>query len=152
VLAQAKEPVIFYDSWVDTGYFVFFVRKHDPAGEHIVLRSDKIMGNASVDLEQGRADLHATLQRLGVRWIVAEERQSGPRMLRMFHEEFAGPRFALRQRIPVVSTAAPGLNLLVYEYLDARVPDYNATISINLPLGQRDFALSLRDLVTPRQR
>ena len=150
VLAQAKEPAIFYDSSVDTGYFVFFVRQHDPAGEHIVLRSDKIISKGSVELEQGRADLHATLQRLGVRWIVAEERQSGPRMLRMFHEEFAGPRFALRQRIPVVSTSVPGLNLLVYEYLDARPPDYDATISINVPLGNRDFELRLRDLVTPR--
>jgi len=68
----------------------------------------------------------------------------------MFHEEFAGPRFAPRQRIPVVSTAAPGLNLLVYEYLDAKPPDYNATISIDVPLGQRDFTLPLRDLVKPR--
>jgi hypothetical protein len=50
----------------------------------------------------------------------------------------------------VVSTAAPGLNLLVYEYLDAKPPDYNATISIDIPLGQRDFTLPLRDLVKPR--
>jgi hypothetical protein len=150
VLAQASEPAILYDSWVDTGYFVFFVRQNDPSGEHIVVRSDKIIGKGPVDLEQGRADMHATLQRLGVRWIVAEERHNGPKMLRMFHEEFAGPRFALRQQIPVVSTAAPGLNLLVYEYLDAKTPDYDATISIDLPLGKRDFALRLRDLVKPR--
>jgi len=56
VLAQANEPVIFYDSSVDTGYFVFFVRKHDPAGQHIVLRSDKIIGKGPVALEEGRTD------------------------------------------------------------------------------------------------
>ena len=150
VLAQAKEPAILYDSAVDTGYFIFFVRKHDPAGEHIVLRADKIIGRGSGNLDQDRADLHAALQGLGVRWIVTEERQSGPRMLRMFHEEFGGARFALRQRIPVVSTAAPGLHLLVYEYLDAKPPDYSAKITIDLPLGQRDFSLHLRDLVKAR--
>ena len=150
VLAEAKEPAILYDSAVDTGYFIFFVRKHDPNGEHIVLRADKIVGRASEGPDQDRARLHAALQRLGVRWIVAEERQTGARMLRTFHEEFAGTRFALRQRIPVVSTAAPGLNLLIYEYLDAQPPDYNAKITIDLPLGQRDFALHLSDLVKPR--
>ncbi len=150
VLAQSKEPAIFYDSAVDTGYFVFFMRKHDPGGGHIVLRSDKLIGRGTGNIEQDRIDLHAALQRLGVRWIVAEERQTGPRMLRMFHEEFSGSRFALRQRIPVVSTAAPGLHLQVYEYLDARPPDYSARINIDLPLGQRDFALHLRDLVKPR--
>jgi hypothetical protein len=150
VLAQAKEPAILYDSAVDTGYFIFFVRKHDPNGAHVVLRADKIIGRGSGDLDQDRADLHAALQRLGVRWIVTEERTTGPKMLRMFYEEFGGPRFVLRQRIPVVSTAAPGLNLFVYEYLEAQPPDYDARISIDLPLGQRDFSLHLRDLVKPR--
>jgi hypothetical protein len=34
---QAREPVVLYDGSVDTGYFVFFVRKHDPRGRLVRL-------------------------------------------------------------------------------------------------------------------
>jgi hypothetical protein len=150
VLARTEEPAVLYDSGVDTGYFVFFVRKHDPIGRHIVLRADKIIGEESVDPEHDRAALHAALQRFGIRWVVVEERRPIRRFLRTFHEEYRGARFVERQRIPVVSTAAVGLNLLVYEYLDAKPPDYDAEVRIDVPLGHRDFAFRLRDIVKPR--
>jgi hypothetical protein len=152
VLARAGEPAILYDSSVDTGYFVFFMRKHDPEGRRVTLRADKFIGWRTETDARDRIDFYAALKQLGVRWIVAEERHRGPAFLREFHEEFRGPNFAERERIPVISTAAPGLMLILYEYLEAQPADLDAEVRIGLPLGQRDYTLRLRDLVRPESR
>lgn len=150
VLTRAREPAILFDSSIDTGYFVFFVRKHSPPDRQVVLRADKIVRREGSNPDRDREDLHSVLRQFGVRWIVAENRTSGPGTLLTFHDELRTSRFALRERIPVVSTAASGLELLIFEYLEAQPADFDAEVRIDIPLGQRGFAIRLGDLVRPR--
>ena len=153
VLERMQEPAMLWASTRDTGYFVFFMRKHDPQRNHVILRYDKILGSGTGNLEEDRVNYHAALQRLGVRWIVAESRTTDAPFFQMVYQEFQGPRFAERERIPVVSTrAAPGLAIILYEYLDAKPADYDAEVNISVPIGRRQFGLRLRDLVSPGTR
>ncbi len=149
VLQQNREPAVLYSSYVDTGYFVFFTRKHDPQGRQVVLRSDKLLRTESTDTEQDRLEVHDWLKRLGVRWVVMESKPKAYDGRNALYLELAGPRFAERARFPVVSTAAPGLELIVYEYLDAQPANLDTEMKIDLPLGSRDFGIRLRDLVGP---
>jgi hypothetical protein len=148
-LAQGDAPAILFDSFKDTGYFVFFVRKHDPAGQHIVLRADKVFRTApSGDPAADAALIEAPLRKLGVRFIVVESpRQEGELQLRRFHDHLKSDRFIERRRIPIVSTALYGAELVVYEFKDAQPPDLDAELDIDLPLGERAIKLRLRDLV-----
>ncbi|HXT70244.1 MAG TPA: glycosyltransferase family 39 protein [Vicinamibacterales bacterium] len=147
VLEQNHEPAVMYSSYIDTGYFVFFTRKHDPARRQLVLRSDKILRWGSANPEQDRLEVRDWLKRLGIRWIVMESRPRAYDGRYALYVELQGPRFAERRRFPVTSTAAPGLELIVYEYLDAQPADLDTQIKIDLPLGSRDFGIRLRDLV-----
>ena len=153
MLSLVKEPTMLYASVVDTGYFPFFVRKHDPAMQHVVLRVDKLIGRGTNNADHDRSALHYVLQQLGVRWIVMENYSGSHPIIKLMHEEVRGPRFIERERIPVISTAGPpGLSLGIYEYLDAKPANYDAEVNMNLPLGRRKYSLRLRDLVTPEPR
>ena len=151
VLAQNREPAVLYHSYIDTGYFVFFTRKHDAARAQIVLRSDKLLGWRPDDYAHDREVLHPRLKTTGVRWLVVESQPpSGGR--RALYEQLAGPQFVERRRFPVVSTAASDLELIVYQYLDAQPADLDATMTIDLPFRQRDYVIRLRDLVGPQRQ
>jgi hypothetical protein len=159
VVNQSKEPAILFDSAVDTGFFVFFVRKHDPPGRLAVLRADKILtspepgGDATAATQADVNVIYSALRRFGIRWIAVEERTSGPRILRQLHEQLKTASFVERQRIPIVSREpeAQGKALVVYEYLEAQPPDLDAELDIGLPLGRREIKLRLRDLGAPRK-
>ena len=153
MLARVKEPTMLYASDADTGYFPFFIRKHDHAQQHVVLRVDKLIGRGTGDPDHDRNALHFVLQELGVRWIVLESVPGRHPIIQMMHQEVRGPRFVERERIPVTSTAGPpGLTLGIYEYLDAKPANYDAEVNFSLPLGQRKYSIRLRDLVSAEPR
>ncbi len=94
VLSQsASSPTILFSGPVDTGYFVFFVRKHDPAGQHVVLRSDKLlttsrMGRSSVkDRIKDRQEIYGLLRAYGTRFVVIEDQPSDSQVLDWLREE-----------------------------------------------------------------
>ena len=152
VLAHNKEPAVLYESLIDTGYFVFYTRKHDPGRREIILRSDKVFWPAETEREMPPATVHEVLKRLGIRWVVLEEKTVGPVRRPLFRAELKGPRFAERKRIPVVTTAAPGLSLVVYEYLEAEPANLDTAIMFPLPFGGRNYSIRFRDIVgVPRQ-
>jgi hypothetical protein len=151
VITNSKPPVILYDGAFDTGYFVFFMRKHDTGGRHAVFRADKVLPLWGLDAEAQAEAIDHVLQQYGVQFIVVETRASGPPTLETLHHVLRTDRFIERYRVPVVSTALPGVDLIVYEYRDARPPDYDAELHIGLPLSNRDIALRLRDVVPPER-
>jgi hypothetical protein len=150
VVQHSTTPVL-YDSPTDTGFFVFFVRKHDSTGTTIVLRGEKLF--AAVD-EDGQAyvtspeDIPPLLKKYGVRYVVTEDRiPRGPLRQRLRQALQAGP-FVERQRVPIRSRLpqTQGIDLVVYEFMEARPPDLDAELHIGLPLAGRDIRLRLRDL------
>jgi hypothetical protein len=155
VLAEGPAPTVLYSGSVDTGYFVFFVRKHDPAQRLVVLRSDKqlttsMMNNLSrVQRIQSRAEIYTMLRRYGTRFVVLEDRPTGSEALDWLREEVRGILFAERARYPIRTTdrRLRGVDVVVYEYLAATPGDPAAEIDMSLPLIGRDIRVRLSDLV-----
>ena len=153
VIEHSTSPTVLYDSTLDTGYFVFFTRKHDPLRERVILRADQLLrprrgeGHARI----GAADLHAALKRYGIQFLVLEESSEGNAATTLLRTELSAGRFIERRRIPIESRdpKATGLNLLIYEYLDAQPPDLDTELDIALKFRPRNVKLRLRDLVTP---
>jgi hypothetical protein len=152
VVQHAGQPSVLYDSTLDTGYFMFFVRKHDPARRLIVLRSDKVLhlDPGEEALVEGRVEW--ALQTFGVQFVVVEERNHGPVVLRALHQALTTSAFAERARIPIVNNVAADRDLVVYEYLRARPADPDAPLNIGIPLGDRQIGLKMRDLLPPETK
>ncbi|HEX5069602.1 MAG TPA: glycosyltransferase family 39 protein [Vicinamibacterales bacterium] len=162
VLDHSASPVVMYDSSVDTGYFVFYVRAHDSSGRLITLRADKVLVSESEranrelgpDRARDAAAFEGALKLYGVQYIVIEDRIEGAQILTTMREELKTDRFIERQRIPVVSREleARGMDLVVYEYRNAQPPDPDAEVFIGLPMGNREIKVHLRDLLVPGGR
>lgn len=160
VLSQDDSPTVLYSASVDTGYFVFFVRKHDPAQRLIVMRADKLlttslMADLSVENRIERPDdIYPLLQTYGTRFVVIEDRPSGSVVLNWLRDELRTERFAERQRIPIISQdyRLRGNSIAIYEYLDARPPSSDAAIDMRLPLVGRQFHVPLSELLPPDRR
>jgi 4-amino-4-deoxy-L-arabinose transferase-like glycosyltransferase len=155
VLTQGESPTILFSGPVDTGYFVFFVRKHDLLRQHVVLRADKIlttsqMNHSSVENRiSDRQEIYAMLRRYGTRFIVIEDRQSDARVLEWLREELKTPRFVERHRIPLVTSDRRllGVSLAIYEFRDAQPPDPAAELELHVPLVGRQVRVPLADLI-----
>jgi hypothetical protein len=141
VLSGTAAPTVLYSASVDTGYFVFFVRKHDAERRLIVLRSDKILTTSYMDRVsvQARikdaAEIYALLDRYGTRVVVIEDRPSGSDELDWLREEVKGDRFIERERIPIGTRdrRLQHVDLAIYEYKDAKPGDPNAELDMESP-------------------
>jgi hypothetical protein len=155
VLSLGDSPTILFSGSVDTGYFVFFVRKHDPRTQHVVLRGDKIfttsrMSRSSVENRiTDRQEIYTLLQKYGTRYIVIEDRQSDAYVLEWLREELKTDRFIERQRIPIATTdkRLRGVSLAIYEYRDAKPPDPAAELELHVPLVGRAVRVALSELI-----
>lgn len=155
VVAESREPAVLFDSAVDTGYFVFFVRKHDELGRLLILRADKLMTMPGIDRTGPRsristpAEIYDLLKKFGVQFVVVEERDKGPQSLRLLHAELKTDRFVERQRIPIVSLepAARGKDIVIYEFKDAGPADPEAELDIDIPKGNREIRIRMKDMV-----
>jgi Dolichyl-phosphate-mannose-protein mannosyltransferase len=154
VLVSNPGPTVLFSGDVDTGFFTFFIRKHDTSRRLVVLRSDKIlttsfMGRPSVaDRVKDPAEIYAALRRFGTRYVVIEERPSKSRVLEWLRSELHGEHFKARWRAPIQTTdpRLRGTSLVVYEFLEACPPDPNAVLSMDLPIISRSVAVRLSDL------
>lgn len=153
VTQHGEAPTVLYTGIVDTGYFVFFVRKHDLSQRLVVLRSDKIfttsqMQHLSVENRiSDPSEIYAALKKYGTRYVVIEDMPSGDRVIDWLRNEAHGPHFAERQRFPIRSSdrRLRNADLVVYEYLDATPPAAGAEIDVKLPVVGREIRLPLSD-------
>jgi hypothetical protein len=154
VASLEPTPTILYSASIDTGYFVFFVRKHDPQKRLVILRSDKLlttslMAQLSVeDRIQDPSDIYAILRRYGTRFIVIEDRPSGSIPLDWLRDELVTDRFVERKRFPIGDGAPElrGVSLAVYEYREAVQPEPGVELDLSLPVARRRIKVSLSDL------
>jgi hypothetical protein len=158
VIASNPGPTVLFSGDIDTGFFTFFIRKHDAARRMVVLRSDKVlttsfMGTPSIQDRIARPDeIYAVLHRFGTRYVVIEDRPSASRVLEWLRTELRSPHFAERMRIPIGTsdTRLLGTDLAIYEYLDASPPAPNAMLSLSIPVIGRSVDVSLTDLINRR--
>lgn len=154
VLEQGNSPTVMFSGPVDTGYFVFFVRKHDPQRRLVVLRSDKmlttsLMGDVAVeDRVSTPAEIEGVLRRFGTRYVVIEDRTTDSHVLNWLRNELHSPQFAERRRFPSRSLdrRLRDVDIAVYEYLGATPPAPDAQLDLHLPLVNREIRVPLADL------
>jgi hypothetical protein len=155
VLAANPGPTVLFSGDIDTGFFTFFVRKHDADRRLVVLRSDKVLttsmiGALSVERRiQAPSDIYPILQRFGTRYVVVEDRPSAAVVLEWLRQELHSPRFVERARFPIETRDRRllGTSLAVYEFIDATAPQEDAVLSMNLPIVGRSVAVKLSDLI-----
>jgi hypothetical protein len=146
---------VLFSGDIDTGFFTFFVRKHDADRRLVVLRSDKVLttsmiGALSVERRiQAPSDIYPILQRFGTRYVVVEDRPSRAVVLEWLRQELHSPRFVERARFPIETRDRRllGTSLAVYEFIDATAPQEDAVLSMNLPIVGRSVAVKLSDLI-----
>lgn len=103
VVEKKKGESLLFSANVDTGYFVFFVRKHDPGHEAIVLRADKLLVTSMLQwiVEKrisDRAEIYRILQDFGVGYVVIEDRPLKFSPLKQAREKMKSDRLAAQQR------------------------------------------------------
>lgn len=155
VVERPRASTVLFVGDVDTGFFTFFVRKHDPARRTIVLRADKLlttsfMGSvAAEDRVSTVDDIRAILRRYGVGYIVVEERPSESRVHNWLLDEVRQPGYVPRMRVPFQSADVRlrGKDLVVYEVAGARPAEPDARLDIRLPLVSQEIDVSVADLI-----
>jgi hypothetical protein len=151
VTEHRRGDSVLYSAAVDTGYFVFHVRKHDSRREMIVLRADKVLTTSrmgALAIEDKIADpseIRGILKRFGVGYVVIENRPYPDGPLRWLEDAVRGDDFDHRLTVPIESRARrmAGATVSVYEYrgrvpadphapLDMRILHMNGTIQLRM--------------------
>ncbi|MHC4268326.1 MAG: ArnT family glycosyltransferase [Planctomycetota bacterium] len=157
VVANRKGESILYSSKIDTGYFVFFTRKHDPRQNMIVLRADKLLvtSRMSYIVEKRitkREEIYEILQDLGVGYVVIEDQEFESLPLEWLREEVETDRFILRKRIPIRSNKNKlrDVELAIYEYKECTTPKRGKILHMNIPLVSKSIKVKFDDLLHKR--
>jgi len=147
---------VLFSGDVDSGYFVFFVRKHDAARRNVVLRADKIfttsmLSNPAVEdrIEQPDA-IRPILHGLGVGYVVIEDRPSRSKVLEWVRTELKSDLYVERLRVRVESSdrRLRGTDLVVYQVKNASAPAADARVEVRLPVISTEVDVALSDLMS----
>jgi hypothetical protein len=154
VVDNPKGDTIMFSPSVDTGYFVFFVRKKDPSRQRIVLRANKILATSHfMSIAEERIstteEIYALLDEYGTCYLVLEDMESQSAAQNMLREELKGNRFTLRREIPIRTNdlRLQGVALLIYEYGECGPGDPNAVLEMGLPMIGDSFSVRLGNIL-----
>ena len=155
VVANPRGSTVLFAGDVDTGFFTFFVRKHDPARTAIVIRADKVlttsmMGTvAAEDRISDPAQVADIVRRFGVGYVVVEDRRSASKVQNWLLDDLKSARYVERLRLPTRSTdpRLRNISVVVYEVAGATAASPDARIDIKLPLVSQQIDIPLSDLI-----
>jgi len=154
VLAHRKGESVLFSGNIDSGFFVFFVRKHDPQGRMVVLRADKTLVTSSlariIDTQRTtREQIYAMLRDFGTAYVVIEDAAYESPPLELLRQELKSEHFVLRQRIPIRSNSDKlrGVDLLVYEFVDYSPARRDRLLEMRVPLMGANVAVRFGDLL-----
>lgn len=158
VVDTPRGTTVMFAGDVDTGYFTFFVRKHDAARRTIVLRADKMlttsfMGSVAAEDRISRPEeVRAVIERFGVGYIVVEDRPSASQVQNWLLQEVTTSGYIERMRLPANSADVRlrGRSLVVYEVADARPAAADARLDIRLPLVSQQIDVAVADLAAKK--
>jgi hypothetical protein len=153
VRETGREATVLFSGDVDTGYFVFFVRKHDTNRRLVVLRSDKILttsymaNTAFKEKIQEPAQIDGILNDFGTQFVVIEDRPSRSRVLEWLRSRVKRAPYVERLRVPLRSSDGrlKGVDLLVFENVGAPAPNPEARMRLDLPMAGLAFDVRLGD-------
>jgi hypothetical protein len=157
VMDDDREGNIMYGGVVDTGYFVFFVRKYDPARRAVVLRADKIYATSAMreiveEHISNRNEIYSVLNKFGVRYVVIEDTRARSNVLEWLREEVRSNQFIRRKVMPIMSSdrRINNVSLAVYEYRNYSPPAEDAVIDMNIVLMNERIKVPIYDLMRHR--
>jgi hypothetical protein len=140
---------------VDSGFFVFFMRKHDVERRWVVLRADKefttsqLLESAIEDRIDSPEAIRPTLAQLGVGYVVVEDRPSESTVLNWVRSELKSDAFVeqLRVSFESVDRRLRGNDLLVYKVRNVTAPAPGARVNARLPVVSAEVDVALADLM-----
>jgi len=155
VVEHPYGSTVLFSGDVDSGFFVFFVRKHDEARRLVVLRADKILTTSRLadpaveDRIEHPEAIRPILTELGVGYVVIEDRPSESKVLEWLRSELKSDAYVERLRVPVESTdrRLRGSNLVVYQVRNAPAHAPDARVEVRLPVISTEVDVALADLV-----
>lgn len=154
VTENKKGDSVLYSGVNDTGYFIFFIRKHDTNRDLIVLRANKILATSKMhsvvdDRITNREEIYEILNNFGVGYVVIEDTESGSRALEWLREEVKSSRFILRKKIILQSNRRKVNNipLSIYEYKEYKPLQETETLHMNIPLMGDSINVNLKDIL-----
>ncbi len=154
VVENRKGESILFSSKVDTGYFVFFTRKHNPDNDLIVLRADKVlvtneMSHIVEERITRREEIYEILKDYGTSYVVIENKEFESPPLEWLREEVKSDKFVLRKRIPIRSNdyRLKDVALAIYEYKGYTPPKHGKTLHMNIPLIGDSITVKFDDLL-----
>jgi hypothetical protein len=154
VLENRKGESVLYSGVNDTGYFIFFVRKHNPDRDLIVLRANKILATSKMmriisDRITSREEIYEALKNYGVQFVVIEDIEYDSRALEWLREEVKSDKFILRKRISLKSNRnyTDKVPLYIYEYKEYMSPKDDVILHMNIPLMGDSIKIPFKDLI-----
>jgi len=154
VVNHAKGASVLYSAKVDTGYFIFFVRKLDPDGQLVVLRADKILSTSLLDriVEEKIStpgELYEVLQDFGTCYVVLEEGHYTSPALNLLATQVQSEQFIRKHTISMDSNSRrlQGVTLGIFEYRGCGPPNKNAMVNFNIPLVHQSIGLKFSDVI-----
>ena len=171
VIENRKGESVLYGNSVDSGRFIFFVRKHNPQRNLIVLRADKMLADPPAswvvgERGTGRELIHGILRDLGTGYVVIEDKEFGSPTLDLLREELKSERFVLRKRIPIRLNSSKlldiasttyrsklqGLALAIYEYKEYAPPEPGKVLHMDIRLMGDSIVVPLDELLRNKYR
>ncbi|HUU34906.1 MAG TPA: glycosyltransferase family 39 protein, partial [Vicinamibacterales bacterium] len=155
VVANPRGSTVMFAGDVDTGFFTFFVRKHDSARAAIVIRADKVLTTSMMDKVAAEdrisdpAQIADIVRRFGVGYVVVEDRPSASKVQNWLLDDLKSARYVERLRVPTGSTdpRLRNISVVVYEVSGATSAAADARLEIKLPLVSQQIDISLSDLI-----
>ena len=151
---EEEQDESLYQEIEDTGYFIFFVRKHDPSQDLIVLRSDKILATSRMygivkERINSREQIYEILQKYGVGYVVLEDKKSKSRSLEWLREEVKTDNFILRKKVILRSSYQDVNNvpLVIYEYKNYTPPKEGVILEMEIPLMGDSIQIPFKELL-----
>jgi hypothetical protein len=146
---------VLFSGDVDTGYFVFFVRKHDPDRRLVVLRSNKILTTSYLSNVASKEQIHepeqidGILNTFGTRFVVIEDQPSKSHVLEWLRIRLRRAPYIERLRIPLRSSSQrlKNVDLVVFENVGVAPPNPDARMRLDLPLGGLVIDLRMDDVL-----
>jgi len=149
-----KGDSVLYCSKKDSGYFIFFVRKHDQNKDRIVLRADKILATSRMnrifdDRIHSKDDIKNILYKFGIAYVVIEDQKYKSKSLEWLRSVAKSDEFILRKSIPLRTNSSRIQNIVlnIYELKNYRSADPNAILQFNVPLMGETINVRFEDLL-----
>jgi len=157
VVEQSNGETVLFSSNVDTGFFIFFVRKYDTNKNFIVLRADKILSTSLLnriveDRITSREQIYDVLDDFGVKDIVIEDTTYTSYALETLRQEVKSEKFHLLKNINIQSNnkLINNYNLSIYEYKGYKNPRIGKELHMNIPLMGGSIKVKFDDLLNAR--